>query len=122
MQKDVSAGRMPELDAIGGAIIRAGKNHGLDVLATRKLVAEIQERLNNLNANNRSYVSENTMNMRDARIGLRRVNPRRFSTAIVKPSGAPRISLQSLQKTAPDRAASSVCGWVLTGEMELPIC
>ncbi len=50
MQKDVSAGRMPELDAIGGAIIRAGKNHGLDVPATRKLVGEIQERLNKLNA------------------------------------------------------------------------
>ena len=46
MQKDVSAGRMPELDAIGGAIIRAGKNHGLEVPATRKLVGEIQERLN----------------------------------------------------------------------------
>ena len=48
MQKDVSAGRMPELDAIGGAIVRAGNNHGLDVPTTRKLVAEIQERLSKL--------------------------------------------------------------------------
>lgn len=48
MQKDLSAGRMPELDAIGGAIIRAGRNYGLDVPATRKLVAEIQERLSKL--------------------------------------------------------------------------
>ncbi len=45
MQKDVSAGRMPELDAIGGPIIRAGRSHGLDVPTTRELVARIQERL-----------------------------------------------------------------------------
>jgi len=46
MQKDVSAGLMPELDAIGGPIIRTGRNYGFDVPATRKLVAEIEERLN----------------------------------------------------------------------------
>jgi 2-dehydropantoate 2-reductase len=46
MQKDVSAGLMPELDAIGGPIIRAGRNYGLEVSVTRKLVAEIEERLN----------------------------------------------------------------------------
>jgi len=46
MQKDVSAGLMPELDAIGGPIIRTGRNYGLDVPGTRKLVAEIEERLN----------------------------------------------------------------------------
>jgi len=46
MQKDVSAGRMPELDAIGGPIIRGGRHHGLDVLTTRELVARIEERLN----------------------------------------------------------------------------
>jgi 2-dehydropantoate 2-reductase len=46
MQKDVSAGLMPELDAIGGPIIRTGRNYGLDVSVTRKLVAEIEERLN----------------------------------------------------------------------------
>ena len=46
MQKDVSAGRMPELDAIGGPIIRGGRHHGLDVPTTRELVAKIEERLN----------------------------------------------------------------------------
>ena len=46
MQKDVSAGRMPELDAIGGPIIRGGRHHGLDVPTTRELVARIEERLN----------------------------------------------------------------------------
>jgi 2-dehydropantoate 2-reductase len=46
MQKDVSAGRMPELDAIGGPIIRGGRRHRLDVPTTRELVARIEERLN----------------------------------------------------------------------------
>ena len=46
MQKDVSAGRMPELDATGGPIIRSGRHHGLDVPTTRELVARIEERLN----------------------------------------------------------------------------
>ena len=46
MQKDVSAGRMPELDAIGGPIIRGGQRHRLDVPTTRELVARIEERLN----------------------------------------------------------------------------
>src|SRR5215469_6549225 len=45
MQKDVSAGLTPELDAIGGAIIRAARNHGFGVPAIRGLVSEIQERL-----------------------------------------------------------------------------
>ena len=45
MQKDVSAGRAPELDAIGGTIIRTGQSQGLDVPVTRELVARIQERL-----------------------------------------------------------------------------
>jgi len=48
MQKDVSAGRLPELDAIGGPIIRAGHAHGLDVPVTRELVARIQDRLSTL--------------------------------------------------------------------------
>ena len=48
MQKDVSAGRVPELDAIGGTIIRAGQRYRLDVPVTRELVARIQERLGTL--------------------------------------------------------------------------
>ena len=46
MQKDVSAGRRPELDAIGGAIVRAGQRHGLDVPTIRELIAVIEQRVN----------------------------------------------------------------------------
>jgi len=45
MQKDVSAGCRPELDAIGGAIVRAGRRYGLDVPTTRELIANIEERV-----------------------------------------------------------------------------
>ena len=38
MQKDVAAGRPPELDAIAGPILRGSREHGIDVLATRALV------------------------------------------------------------------------------------
>jgi 2-dehydropantoate 2-reductase len=41
MQKDVAAGRPPELDAIAGPILRGGSEHGIDVLATRALVDRI---------------------------------------------------------------------------------
>jgi len=39
MQKDVAAGREPELDAIAGPILRAGERHRIDVSATRELAA-----------------------------------------------------------------------------------
>lgn len=42
MQKDVAAGRLPELDAIGGPILRAAKRHGLAVPVTEALVHAIQ--------------------------------------------------------------------------------
>jgi 2-dehydropantoate 2-reductase len=45
MQKDVSAARTPELDAIGGPIVRAGRAHGIDVPTTRELIARIEGRL-----------------------------------------------------------------------------
>ena len=41
MQKDVAAGRAPELDAIVGPILRGGSKHGIDVSATRSLVDHI---------------------------------------------------------------------------------
>jgi 2-dehydropantoate 2-reductase len=44
MQKDVEAGRPLELDEIAGPIVRGGESRGLDVSATRALIAEIQER------------------------------------------------------------------------------
>jgi ketopantoate reductase len=41
MQKDVAAGRPPELDAIAGPILRGGREHSIDVSATRALVDRI---------------------------------------------------------------------------------
>jgi 2-dehydropantoate 2-reductase len=41
MQKDVAAGRTPELDAIAGPILRGGNEHGIDVPTTRALVDHI---------------------------------------------------------------------------------
>jgi 2-dehydropantoate 2-reductase len=41
MQKDVTAGRPPEVDAIAGPILRGGREHGIDVSATRTLVDRI---------------------------------------------------------------------------------
>lgn len=48
MQKDVAAGRMPELDAIGGPIVRAGRRNGLGVPTTRELIARIQDHMDDL--------------------------------------------------------------------------
>jgi 2-dehydropantoate 2-reductase len=42
MQKDRAAGRPLELDAIGGAVVRAARRHGLDVPTTRELIAMIE--------------------------------------------------------------------------------
>ena len=44
MQKDVAAGREPELDAIAGPIMRGGARHGIEVPATRSLVARVTAR------------------------------------------------------------------------------
>jgi 2-dehydropantoate 2-reductase len=43
MQKDVAAGRPPEVEAIAGPILRGGTEHGIDVSATRALVDRIME-------------------------------------------------------------------------------
>jgi 2-dehydropantoate 2-reductase len=45
MQKDVEAGRPPELDAIAGPILRGAEKHGLPSSSTRALVEEIRKRL-----------------------------------------------------------------------------
>jgi len=45
MQKDVDHGRAPELDAIGGAIVRAASRHGLRVPVTENLTAQIEGRM-----------------------------------------------------------------------------
>ena len=42
MQKDLAAGREPEIDAIGGPILRGGERHGIDVKTTSELMAAIR--------------------------------------------------------------------------------
>jgi len=44
MQKDVEQHKTPELDAIAGPILRGARRHGIEVPATRKLVAAVEER------------------------------------------------------------------------------
>ncbi|MEV7773860.1 2-dehydropantoate 2-reductase [Kitasatospora sp. NPDC086791] len=43
MQRDVEAGRPTELDAIGGAVLRAAETHGVAVPALARLVDELSE-------------------------------------------------------------------------------
>jgi 2-dehydropantoate 2-reductase len=45
MQRDAAAGRPTELDAIGGAVLRAADRHGVDVPVTRRIVEELRARL-----------------------------------------------------------------------------
>jgi 2-dehydropantoate 2-reductase len=44
MQKDVAAGREPELDAIAGPIVRGGRRHAIPTPCTEELVQEIRLR------------------------------------------------------------------------------
>lgn len=44
MQRDISAAREPELDAIAGAVLRAGKRHGVGCPTIARLSLEIAER------------------------------------------------------------------------------
>ena len=44
MQKDVEQGRPPELDAIGGPILRGAERHHLEVPVTRKLVETVERK------------------------------------------------------------------------------
>jgi len=44
MQKDVEQHKAPELDAIAGPILRGARRHGIDVPATKKLLAEVELR------------------------------------------------------------------------------
>jgi 2-dehydropantoate 2-reductase len=44
MQKDVEQHKTPELDAIAGPILRGAQGHGIDVSATKKLVAAVERR------------------------------------------------------------------------------
>ncbi len=44
MQRDIAAGREPELDAIPGAVLRAAKRHGLECPTIARLARKIAER------------------------------------------------------------------------------
>jgi 2-dehydropantoate 2-reductase len=44
MQKDVEQHRTPELEAIAGPILRGAQRHGIEVPATKKLVAAVEQR------------------------------------------------------------------------------
>jgi 2-dehydropantoate 2-reductase len=44
MQRDAEAGQPTELDAIGGAVLRAADRHGVDVPVTRRVVEELRAR------------------------------------------------------------------------------
>jgi 2-dehydropantoate 2-reductase len=44
MQKDVEQHNAPELDAIAGPILRGAQKHGIEVPATKKLVAGVEQR------------------------------------------------------------------------------
>jgi 2-dehydropantoate 2-reductase len=44
MQKDVARGKAPELDAIAGPILRGARRHGIQVPATKKLVAAVEQK------------------------------------------------------------------------------
>jgi 2-dehydropantoate 2-reductase len=44
MQRDIAAGREPELDAIPGAVLRAGARHGIECPTIARLSVQIAER------------------------------------------------------------------------------
>jgi 2-dehydropantoate 2-reductase len=44
MQRDIAAGREPELDAIPGAVLRAGRRHGIECPTIARLAVEIAGR------------------------------------------------------------------------------
>jgi 2-dehydropantoate 2-reductase len=45
MQKDVEQGKTPELDAIAGPLLRGARRHGIEVPATKELVAGVENRV-----------------------------------------------------------------------------
>jgi 2-dehydropantoate 2-reductase len=44
MQRDIAAGRPPELDAIAGAVLRAAERHGIDCPTIARLATEVASR------------------------------------------------------------------------------
>jgi 2-dehydropantoate 2-reductase len=50
MQKDVEQHKTPELDAIAGPILRGARRHGIEVPATKRLVAAVEQRAGNVDS------------------------------------------------------------------------
>lgn len=50
MQRDIAAGRPPELDAIPGAVLRAAARHGIDCPTIDRLVQRIEQRVQRVGA------------------------------------------------------------------------
>ncbi len=44
MQRDIAAGREPELDAIAGSVLRAAARHGLECPTIERLTGEVAAR------------------------------------------------------------------------------
>jgi 2-dehydropantoate 2-reductase len=44
MQRDIAAGREPELDAIAGSVLRAAARHGLECPTIAQLALQVAER------------------------------------------------------------------------------
>jgi 2-dehydropantoate 2-reductase len=49
MQKEVEQHQTPELDAIAGPILRGARRHNIDIPATKKLVALVEQRAGGVN-------------------------------------------------------------------------
>jgi 2-dehydropantoate 2-reductase len=45
MNRDIHAGRAPELDQIPGAVLRAGARHGLECPTVARLMAQVARRI-----------------------------------------------------------------------------
>jgi 2-dehydropantoate 2-reductase len=45
MQRDIAAGREPELDAIAGSLLRAGARHGIECPTIERLMHEVAQRI-----------------------------------------------------------------------------
>lgn len=54
MQKDVEQGKLPELDAIAGPILRGGQQHGIEVPTTKLLVTGVEQRMAQVAAGKRT--------------------------------------------------------------------
>jgi 2-dehydropantoate 2-reductase len=45
MQRDIAAGREPELDAIAGSVLRAAARHGIECPTIERLMHEVAQRI-----------------------------------------------------------------------------